>query len=206
MRHRKLESQGTGQISEEWRYNFTVCGRGGVIHFEKGSHLLRIFHRVLDALVSEDIYYTYIRLPNDSSPIPPEIEDNPKIFPYFKDIVGAIDGSLISAHVPTEDQQRYRSRKGHICQNVMAVVSMDGKFIYLLTGWEGSAADSTVYNDAVAAGLVIPRGRMLLADAGFAICEALLVPYRGVRYHLREWHLAKFKYVSIRFLRHPTCY
>ena len=34
---------------------------------------------------------------------------------------------------------------------------------------------------------LIPQGKFYLADAGFAHCDALLVPYRGVRYHLAEW-------------------
>jgi len=35
--------------------------------------------------------------------------------------------------------------------------------------------------------LSIPEGKYYLADAGYPLCDALLVPFRGVRYHLREW-------------------
>ena len=34
---------------------------------------------------------------------------------------------------------------------------------------------------------MIPQGKYYLADAGFAACDTLLVPYRGIRYHLAEW-------------------
>ncbi|KAJ3008867.1 hypothetical protein NUW54_g1304 [Trametes sanguinea] len=35
-----------------------------------------------------------------------------------------------------------------------------------------------------------------LADAGFPNCNALLVPYQGVRYHLQEWATASQKYAA----------
>ncbi|KIL55985.1 hypothetical protein M378DRAFT_53883, partial [Amanita muscaria Koide BX008] len=61
---------------------------------------------------------------------------------------------------------------------------------YVLSGWEGSAADATVYNDARSTGFPIPADKFYLADAGYATCDELLVPYRGVRYHLAEWRRA----------------
>lgn len=42
---------------------------------------------------------------------------------------------------------------------------------------------------------LIPEGKFYLADAGFASCDTLLVPYRGVRYHLAEWGRAAVRYV-----------
>jgi len=44
-----------------------------------------------------------------------------------------------------------------------------------------------VFNDAHRTDFHIPEGRYYLADAGFASSDALLVPYRNVRYHLSEW-------------------
>ncbi|KAL0291733.1 UNVERIFIED_CONTAM: hypothetical protein Sradi_7015300 [Sesamum radiatum] len=63
------------------------------------------------------------------------------------------------------------------------------RFIYVLCGWEGSAADSRVLRDAINRpnGLRIPRGCYYLVDCGYANSEGLLAPYRGVRYHLKEW-------------------
>lgn len=60
-------------------------------------------------------------------------------------------------------------------------------FLYILSGWEGSAADARVYHDARITDFNIPPGKYYLADAGFAACDELLVPYCGVRYHLAEW-------------------
>ncbi|KAL0302687.1 UNVERIFIED_CONTAM: hypothetical protein Sangu_3084600 [Sesamum angustifolium] len=43
------------------------------------------------------------------------------------------------------------------------------QFIYVLPGWEGSAADSRVLRDAISRrnGFVVPRGSYYLVDAGY---------------------------------------
>ncbi|KMS96119.1 hypothetical protein BVRB_001900 isoform B [Beta vulgaris subsp. vulgaris] len=41
--------------------------------------------------------------------------------PFFKDCIGAIDGTHITVIVPKEDQMRYRGRKGIPTTNVLAV-------------------------------------------------------------------------------------
>jgi hypothetical protein len=68
--------------------------------------------------------------------------------------------------------------------------------VYALTGWEGSAGDARVYDDARSRDLDIPDGKYYLADAGFPACQQLIIPYRGVRYHLAEWGRASIRYVS----------
>ncbi|KAK6153006.1 hypothetical protein DH2020_012645 [Rehmannia glutinosa] len=62
-------------------------------------------------------------------------------------------------------------------------------FIYLLTGWEGSAADCRVLRDAIhrPSGLKIPQGNFYLCDNGYTNGQGFLTPYKGVRYHLDEW-------------------
>ena len=56
---------------------------------------------------------------------------------------------------------RYRTRKNEIANNVLGVCSHDMQFIYLLHGWEGSAADSRVLRDAISRrnGLKVPQGK-----------------------------------------------
>lgn len=76
---------------------------------------------------------------------------------------------------------------------MLAVCDFDFKFIYLLAGWEGSAHDSRVIRDAYEKGFVIPDGKFYLADAGYPLTKELLVPYRGVRYHLREQEQAQLR-------------
>lgn len=67
------------------------------------------------------------------------------------------------------------------------------KFSYTLTGWEGSATDARIYQDAISTDLHIPQGKYLLGDAGFPLHPGLLVPYQGVRYHLAEWGRANLR-------------
>ena len=43
-----------------------------------------------------------------------------------------------------------------------------------------------VWDDAINDDLVIPKGKYYLADAGFAACDQLLLPYQGVCYYLAE--------------------
>jgi hypothetical protein len=74
--------------------------------------------------------------------------------------VEAIDGTLIRASIPTEMQGGFRGRKDGTVQNVLAAITFDVKFSYVLAGWEGSAHDSRVLNDVLnrPRGLQIPEG------------------------------------------------
>ena len=77
-----------------------------------------------------------------------------------QDCVEAIDGTHVRAFVPPEIQRRFRGRKDGTTQNVLATISFDLKFTYVLAGWEGNAHDSRVLNDAFARprGFSIPEG------------------------------------------------
>ena len=156
--------------------------------------------RVLNMLVSTPFYSKYVKDPPDCTP--PYTRDNYRFFPYFKDCRGAIDGSHIDAYVPDEVVARYRNRKGGVSQNVLAVCDFDMKFTYVLSGWEGSAADSTIYADARRKGLSLPPGKFFLADAGFPLCDTLITPYRSTRYHLKEWGSAQQRFVHYVFVDH----
>lgn len=74
-----------------------------------------------------------------------------------------------------------------ISQNVLAACDFDLHFIYILSGWEGSAADSHVFQYAQRHDLCLGSNHYFLADAGFPLCDMLLTPYWGVQYHLQEW-------------------
>ncbi|BAF19115.1 Os06g0226000, partial [Oryza sativa Japonica Group] len=107
--------------------------------------------------------------------------------------IGALDGTHIPACVPMHMQDRFRGRKKFQSQNVLAAVDFDLRFLYVLAGWEGSAHDSYVLQDALSRtnGLKIPEGKYFLADAGYAARPGVLPPYRGTRYHLKEYKGAR---------------
>ncbi|CAL5358018.1 unnamed protein product [Camellia sinensis] len=111
-----------------------------------GETISRHFHQVLKAIISlEDIF---LRQPNGFN-CPPKIRHNPKYWPYFKDCVGAIDGTHFRVRVPNKDAQRYQGRKCYPTQNALAACSFDLKFTYILLGWEGSASDSRILDNAL---------------------------------------------------------
>ncbi|XP_020250663.1 uncharacterized protein LOC109828037 isoform X2 [Asparagus officinalis] len=74
--------------------------------------------------------------------------------------IGAIDGSHFRVKVTKEDTRRYRGRKEFPTQNVLAACTFDLKFTYVLAGWEGSASDSRVLNNALIRQdkLFVPQG------------------------------------------------
>jgi hypothetical protein len=46
------------------------------------------------------------------------LKTHPKVFPYFKDCIGAIDGAHVDTIASAEDSPRFRNRKG-ISQNFL---------------------------------------------------------------------------------------
>ncbi|XP_020262996.1 protein ALP1-like [Asparagus officinalis] len=84
---------------------------------------------------------------------------------------------------------RFRGRKG-VTQNVLAACTPDKLFTYVLAGWEGSANDFRILQDALSRpqphGLKVYDGKYYLCDAGYPTMPGFISPYRGVRYHLKE--------------------
>ncbi|KAK4411801.1 hypothetical protein Sango_0253100 [Sesamum angolense] len=104
--------------------------------------------------------------------------------------VGAMDGTLVPAWVPRVDQHRYRSRKDRLAQNVLAICDFKINFTYVHVGWEESAADACVLDNAVSQypNFSFPSiGKYYLVDAGFTNYQCFLAPYRGTKYHLPKW-------------------
>ena len=85
--------------------------------------------------------------------------------------------------------QEHSNRKKFTSQNVLGVANFDLTFAYALYGWEGSAHDSRVLNDAVAKGLPLIPGKYYLGDGGYGLKRFVLTPYRGVRYNIVEFNL-----------------
>jgi DDE superfamily endonuclease len=139
--------------------------------------LYRYFRQILFTLSSAPFYTRYVFLPSDITPIPDEIRNNSKFYPFFAGALGAIDGTHIRCCPSVPERQSARNRKGGVSQNCLACCSFDLRFQYILSGWDGSAADASVYNDARQSDLPIADNKFYLADAGFGACDGLLVPY-----------------------------
>ncbi|KAL8465408.1 hypothetical protein ACS0TY_034787 [Phlomoides rotata] len=124
-----------------------------------------------------------------ATPEPIPEDNNDYRWKYFKGCLGALDGTYIPVRVPHSDIPRYRIRKWSVSVNVLAVCDQHMNLTFVLSGLEGSATDSRVLRDAVSRpnGLRVPNGCYYLCDCGYTNCNGFLAPYRGVRYHLREW-------------------
>ncbi|KAF2302879.1 hypothetical protein GH714_010073 [Hevea brasiliensis] len=77
------------------------------------------------------------------------------------DCVGAIDGTHIRVKVSPSEAPKYR----------------------------GTASDSRILKNALTrqCPIKIPEGKYYLVDAGFMLRSGLITPYRGERYHLKEY-------------------
>jgi len=161
------------------------------VFHHSGSTISMLFHEVLQAVVRQ---YRSLVLERGTDRERAESaerrteERGMKYWPWFKDAVGALDGSHVHAFVKHGiEPAPWRNRKGFLSQNVLAVVDFDRCFTFVLPGWEGSAHDGRVLASARADhGLTAPLNKYYLADAGYSNSAITMVPYRGVRYHLRE--------------------
>ncbi|KAE8221473.1 hypothetical protein CF326_g8550 [Tilletia indica] len=163
------------------------CRQAADVFGHSAATIATTFKMILAALLSPDIYNKHVRLPAARSPVPDRIKNDPALFPFFKDVVGAIDGSHVPAHAPQRIRDRFWTRKGRTSFNVLAACDFDMRFIYVLSGWEGSASDSYLWRQALGASLKFEGNQKMLGDAGFPLSKRLLIPFRGVRYHLKEF-------------------
>ncbi|XP_057531016.1 protein ALP1-like [Amaranthus tricolor] len=150
--------------------------------YSSGETVSRQFHLCLMTILK--LHDVLLKKP---SPITEDCEDDK--WKYFKNCLGALDGTMINVTVPSEDRSKYQTRKGSLAMNVLGVCSPELEFIYVLPGWEGSAHDGRVLRDAISRpnGLKVPRGCYYLCDGGYTNGDGFLTPHRGQLYHLREW-------------------
>lgn len=83
----------------------------------------------------------------------------------------------------------YRNRKSTLSQNVLGMTDLEGRFIFVFAGYEGSAHDGAVLASAQDSGSypAIPENCYILGDACYGLSRTLLTPYRSTRYHLRDF-------------------
>ncbi|KAF7143993.1 hypothetical protein RHSIM_Rhsim05G0142800 [Rhododendron simsii] len=121
-----------------------------------------------------------------------QIRENRRIRHIFQGAVGALDGTLISAVVPRDQQIPYRGRgRGECYQNVLAICDFDMLFTFVWAGWEGVAHDSRVLretmNDPANNFPILPPGKYFLCDAAYTHTRRFMAPYRNVRYWLADF-------------------
>ncbi|KAL0423932.1 UNVERIFIED_CONTAM: hypothetical protein Sradi_0928000 [Sesamum radiatum] len=127
------------------KHDFIRSGRTVSKHFHAVLHAVCKMHKVLLAKPTP--------IANDCS--------DPR-WKWFKGCLGALDSTFIDVRVPEHEKGRYRTRKCQVEVNVLGVCNPNMQFIFVLSGWEGSAADGRVLRDAIHRpnGLRVPIGAM----------------------------------------------
>ncbi|CAI9287724.1 unnamed protein product [Lactuca saligna] len=157
-----------------------------------GETIHRHFHTVLKAVLklSADIIKPDANYNDD---VPEYILNNPRYYPMFKDCIGAIDGTHVRASVPQNEEAKYIGRKGYATQNIMAVCDFNMCFTFVWAGWEGTAHDTRIFNEALQRSdlnFPYPTGdKYYVVDAGYPNTRGYLAPYKGtnIRYHLPDF-------------------
>jgi hypothetical protein len=152
-------------INWQSRYNFI------------NSYKIRYFHAVLQGLL--ELYKEVVNLPTSETPLASRITNNPKYTTYFADCIGALDGTHIDVWVPPNDQARYRNRKGHLSQNVLAVCNFDMEFTScnVSTNCSTISSDQTTLSSFASAWLVVSTS-VVSSTVGITVA---LVSIRGRR-------------------------
>ncbi|XP_071683081.1 uncharacterized protein [Lolium perenne] len=148
----------------------------------------------------------FLKPPNPAQ-VHPNIRNNPRFFPYFQVCLGAIYGTHVPMNINGDIATPFRNRKGTLSQNVMVVCDFDLNFTFISCGWEGSATDARVLRSAIRKGFRVPEGKFYLVGGGYANTKFFLAPYRGVRYHLKEFgrgHRAPQNYQELFNHRHAV--
>jgi len=126
-----------------------VCGHGmsnSALHGifkHSGETISQKFEDVLICLVSMSEHYIRPIDPNFPT-THSRITNDRRMMPHFKDCIGALDGTHISATPPPNDLIRYIGRSGKPTQNVLAIVDFDMRFTYAFIGQPGSMHDINV--------------------------------------------------------------
>jgi hypothetical protein len=105
----------------------------------------------------------------------------------LQNCIGAIDGTHVLISISPHLAAPFRNRKGTLSHNIMIVSDFELNITYISCGWEGSATDARVLRSGKATDFTVPPGKFYLVDIGYAKTESFFTPYRGVRYHLKEW-------------------
>ena len=84
---------------------------------------------------SPPFYTNHIILPTGTEPVPPQICNNPKFWPYFKDAIGAIDGSHFLCSPPAYQRPFHWNQKGFISINCLFMWTLLSN--YLCIDWLG---------------------------------------------------------------------
>jgi len=149
-----------------------VCGDFVGVHKSTASRTITRVSRAIARLCSK-----FIRFPETEE----EISVTRQEFYAkckFPRCIGVIDCTHIKIRSPGgEDAEIYRNRKQYFSFNVQAICNSNLKFMNIVARWQGSAHDSTIFNNSAIRGK-FERGEtgdsLLIGDSGYPIRPFLL--------------------------------
>ncbi|XP_074352676.1 uncharacterized protein LOC141691823 [Apium graveolens] len=159
----------------------------------------KYFHEVLNGMME---FAKEIIVPTTNSNVSRRQRELLKIFPvsidFFKFLyyifgaIGALDGTLIHAIIPADQQARYSGRgRGECYQNILGVCDFNMIFTFVWAGWEGVAHDSIILTevslDPYSGFPVPPPNKYYLCDTTYTNTRGFLTPYHNIRYWLAEF-------------------
>jgi hypothetical protein len=139
----------------------------------------------------------------------PNFVDSPQ-FKHFQGVYGCIDGSHVPIEVESSEKENWINRKKFVSTNALLISDVNSNLVfdYAMFGAEGCGSDSLVLRYAMSKDLTFLEDGFLIGDAGYALSPRLLTPYRGVRYHLKEFHSSPLgrprNYKELYNLRHAS--
>ncbi|XP_052621108.1 uncharacterized protein LOC128126966 [Lactuca sativa] len=147
------------------------------------------FHEVLKAMMC---FAREIIVPTSSNTTRNTSERHRRLKNIFPRALGALDGTLVHAVLPVDEQTRYRGRgKGECYQNVIGICDFDMIFTFVWAGWEGIAHDSKVLKEVAfnpTSGFPFPPpDKYYLCDAAYTNTRGFMAPYRNTRYWLADF-------------------
>ena len=126
---------------------------------------------------SKPFYTNFVHQPRSTDPPSAYIVDNPKFHPYFENAIGGMDGSHFISSGTAEERALAHDHEGLTTTNCLAGCGFDHNFTYLSTGWEGQLVILTMFFDSHVTDLRLQSAKFYLADTGFPVADALLIPY-----------------------------
>nr|XP_009625024.2 uncharacterized protein LOC104115982 [Nicotiana tomentosiformis] len=150
----------------------------------------KYFHEVLEAMM----LFAKEMISSTTSDSNPHISGaHKKLRKVFKGAIGALDGTLVHAVIPTNQQIIYRGRENGKCyQNVLAICDFNMVFTYVYAVWEEVAHDARVLTEIASNpdnGFPFsPSSKYYLCDAAYPNTRGFLAPYRNIRYWLGNYH------------------
>ncbi|KAK4400337.1 hypothetical protein Sango_1139800 [Sesamum angolense] len=123
-----------------------------------GCTVSKHFHRMLHAICK---MHTVLL----AKPTPTTDDCSDPRWKWFKGCLGALDGTFIDVRVPEHEKGRYRTRKGGKCSRQPSFAGFHSQTQRFTSSY----------------------WKLLLCNNGYANADDFLMPYRGVRYHPREW-------------------